>query len=1034
MRSERLDDFEDLSGWLPVASGLAVLEITPERRGDETNAMRLSFDFKGGGGFVVARKAFARPMPEAFALSFRLRGAAPKNRLELKLSDPSGRNVWWRHWDAFDFTAEPRTIRVRSSEIEFAWGPAGGGAIAELGAIELVIAAGPGGAGTVSIGDLVLEDRTYRRTPRVTASSARPGHPPELALDGDPGTSWLAEPSAGPQRFEVDFLEEREYGGLVCRWAPGAEPHHVRVEVSRDGSAWETVHDAETAGVARSDVFLPGAASRFLRLILEPGRSGSCGIADLAVQPFEFSRSIESFFEQIAASEPRGHHPRWLAHEQSYWTPIGLPDGESCAIMNEEGMVEIDRGGFSIEPSLSIAGKLVTWADVETSVSLEDSWQPVPSSRWRGAGMVLQTTAFAGRCGGVPTLYVRYRLENEEKDAAAVRLNVAIRPFQVNPPWQKFGALGGVRQIGEIAWQDGAARIDGGHWVVPLGSEPTFGAAAFAQGEITTHLAAGALPDRRAVTDAFGYASAALCFDVSVGAEGAADVYVAVPFGEVDAAVAVRLVGTDGAAAFREAVGTWGDLLGAVSLRLPPAAHEYGLTARTATAQVLVNRDGPALQPGPRRYTRSWVRDGAVMATALLHLGRNREACEFVRWYATHQRDDGNVPCCVDRSGPDWLPEHDSHGELIFTVMECFRFTGDRAFLKELWPAVKKAVTYLEVLRSQRLGPEYEKPELRARYGLLPESVSHEGYLAHPVHAYWDDFWALQGYRDAAAMAEILGETLEARRIAEIGDAFRAAIRTSLELTIRERDIPYVPGSVEWADFDPTATSNAVGLLGLADDLPRKQLDYTFDEYLTGFRRRHRGEMDWNNYSAYEIRIAGALVCLGRREDACELLDFFLRDRRPRAWNQWPEISWRDPRSPGHIGDVPHTWIGAEYVLAFRTMLAYERAADRSLVLAAGIPARWLEGGAEVAVAELPTHYGLLGFSLRQTGPDAMELSISGDLAVPPGGIVLRPPLPGGLREVRVNGEPLATFDREGPVIRQCPAEVELRFESVLAS
>ena len=34
------------------------------------------------------------------------------------------------------------------------------------------------------------------------------------------------------------------------------------------------------------------------------------------------------------------------------------------------------------------------------------------------------------------------------------------------------------------------------------------------------------------------------------------------------------------------------------------------------------------------------------------------------------------------------------------------------------------------------------------------------------------------------------------------------------------------------------------------------------------------------------------------------------------------------------MGDVPHTWIGAEYVLSVLSMLAYERYADRSLVLA----------------------------------------------------------------------------------------------------
>ena len=45
--------------------------------------------------------------------------------------------------------------------------------------------------------------------------------------------------------------------------------------------------------------------------------------------------------------------------------------------------------------------------------------------------------------------------------------------------------------------------------------------------------------------------------------------------------------------------------------------------------------------------------------------------------------------------------------------------------------------------------------EHRACFGLLPESVSHEGYLAQPVHSYWDDFWALRGFKDAAFMAAV---------------------------------------------------------------------------------------------------------------------------------------------------------------------------------------------------------------------------------------------------------------------------------------
>ena len=190
--------------------------------------------------------------------------------------------------------------------------------------------------------------------------------------------------------------------------------------------------------------------------------------------------------------------------------------------------------------------------------------------------------------------------------------------------------------------------------------------------------------------------------------------------------------------------------------------------------------------------------------------------------------------------------------------------------------------------------------------------------------------------------------------------------------------------------------------------------------------RRRRNEIDWNNYTAYEVRIVGALVHLGERTSANELVEFLLSDRRPLAWNQWPEISWRDPRSPGHIGDVPHAWIGAEYVLSLRAMLAYERVADDALVVAAGIPGAWLDDG-EVVVGNLFTYYGTLGFTLRRLGADALSLALRGD-ACPPGGLVLRPPLPRPLAQVEIDGRPSTAFDADGVVVSACPADVVLRY------
>jgi hypothetical protein len=293
------------------------------------------------------------------------------------------------------------------------------------------------------------------------------------------------------------------------------------------------------------------------------------------------------------------------------------------------------------------------------------------------------------------------------------------------------------------------------------------------------------------------------------------------------------------------------------------------------------------------------------------------------------------------------------------------------------------------------------------------------------VHAYWDDFWALRGLVDAVELARALGHDAEAERIAALRDSLHECVYASIRETIAARKLSYVPGSVEWADFDPAATATAISTTDAAQGLPPTELAWTYDEYLRGFRRRRRGEIDWNNYSAYEIRILGALVRLGRRDDAQELLEFFLADRRPRAWNQWPEISWRDPRSPGHLGDVPHAWIGAEYVLALLGMFAYERPQDGALVLAAGVSDAWLDAG-EVAVEGLPTWCGPLGYTLRRGGHGVLRLELQPGLRVPPGGIVVEPPLAGPLARVEVDGRAVARFDARSATLRSCPASVLL--------
>src|SRR5207342_397510 len=181
-----------------------------------------------------------------------------------------------------------------------------------------------------------------------------------------------------------------------------------------------------------------------------------------------------------------------------------------------------------------------------------------------------------------------------------------------------------------------------------------------------------------------------------------------------------------------------------------------------------------------RSYERSWIRDGALTSTALLRLGQADVVREFIEWFAPYQYGDGKVPCCVDWRGSDPVPEHDSHGEFIYLVAEYLRITGDRALAERMWPHVKAAAGYLDLLRAQRRTAEWRTPENAPYFGLLPPSISHEGYSAKPMHSYWDDLFALRGSKDAVSLARPLGHAADARHFATSRDTSAHDLNASI--------------------------------------------------------------------------------------------------------------------------------------------------------------------------------------------------------------------------------------------------------------
>ncbi|HYS53146.1 MAG TPA: coagulation factor 5/8 type domain-containing protein [Thermoanaerobaculia bacterium] len=955
--SQVIDDFNGSLNWRSHPSDGVSLIVSQEPAGMRASALRMDFDFHGHGGYAIAHKPVSIDLAPDFEFAFWIRGVAPPNNLEFKLVDDSGDNVWWVNQRNYIFPKEWTHVVLKKRHFQFAWGPLGGGEPHHIAAIEIVVTAGTGGKGMVLVDDLTLAER-------------------HVAAVDQPLT--FTTPT-------IDFTETREFGGLIVE----NDAPKYDLQVSNDAETWQTIYSVKGARSPRQFLYTPETEASHIRVV-PPARR-------VTLEPIAWSASRNDFFTNVARESARGDYPRYFQGEQSYWTVVGVDGDTNEALFNVDGALEPEKGGYSLEPFLYTGGRLLSWNDVQPAPALARGFLPMPSVKW--PQMTITAYAFGPRQES--TLYIDYVLRSPQD--TNVTLFVAVRPFQVNPPWQFLGVTGGVSPIHDMRYHNHIVEIDNYQPIIPLTLPAGFGAVRFDEGNIVDWLQQGKVPESAVAIDDQRAASGAFSFPMHLEAGKARTVTIAVPMHD-------RSKASDGMrpAAFHD----WEQKLGRAGVDLPASGQAISDSIRANLAYILIHRDGPSLQPGSRSYERSWIRDGSMISEALLRLGMSGVVKEYIEWYVKFQYPDGKVPCCVDSRGADPVPENDSHGELIYLIAEYYRHTHDRALVERVWLHIVSAVNYIDALRHQRMTAQYKNTPF---FGLLPESISHEGYSAKPMHSYWDDFFAAKGLSDATYLAHALGFIRDEKKLTIIRDEFERDLLASIKGAMAVKQIDYIPGSVELGDFDPTSTTIAISPGGQLGKLPAPALARTFDRYFDESRSRAMGIKPWDAYTPYEWRTVGTFVRLGQPQRAYELANFFMRGQRPPEWRQWAEVVWRDPKAPKFIGDMPHGWVASDFLRSVLDMFAYDRD-DGALVIGAGVQPEWATQSPGVTVRNLDTHQGVVSFSMRGTNK-SIQVTVSGPLS----NVIVHAPLPKP-KEVRVNGKVVAATQDVG--VRTFPSEV----------
>jgi hypothetical protein len=828
-------------------------------------------------------------------------------------------------------------------------------------------------------------------------------------------------------------------GGLVIDWDKEDYAKDFDIYLASDvNKNWKKVYSVKDARGYKSYIRLVEEDANYIKIeLLKSNRGNGYGIKEISVKNVDYSTDINKFIINIANDSPPGYYPRYFSEKASYWTIVGVDSDVKEALISEDGIVEVDKKSFSIEPFLFVDDKLVTWHDAEKEQSLEENYLPIPSVTWNYNDLLLETKAFAWGLENLGSgLHLMYRLKNNSTENRKGNLFLAIRPFQVNPYYQWLNITGGTAEIDSIKFGEGKFFEDNifvydKKIIVLVTKENYSGGVKFDEGSIINLIAENQFPQSKFVKDEKGFASGCLSYSFDLKKGEIKEIYIAVPFyGNTRGYASLKEKEVN--RRLNETINFWESKVNHVKFNLPKSADKIINTWKSNLAYILINRDKAGIQPGSRSYERSWIRDGSLTSSALLKSGIVSEVKEFIDWYTAHQYENGKVPCVVDSRGPDPVPEHDSHGQLIYLIKEYFNFTKDTTFLRSKNNNVLKAVQYIESLIAERSTDHFKNgnDSVRAYYRLVTESISHEGYSAKPMHSYWDNFFTMKGLKDAVEIQRILGEKENFERLKKIRDTFQENLYNSLNLAMKVREIDYIPGCVELGDFDATSTTIALTPCNELKNLPKPQVFNTFNKYYDFFKNRRDGKIDWVNYTPYENRLIGSFIYLDEPERAHELIKFFLNDQRPQGWNHWAEVVWKDYRTPKFIGDMPHTWCGSDFINAIRSMFVYENEYDSSLVIGAALYQDWIDSPNGMSVENLPTYYGELSYSIKKENYE-YHFSIYGDVKLPEGGIKIKnfngSKQPSG---VVVNGKAIKDFSEKDIFVKEFPAELVITYEN----
>jgi hypothetical protein len=416
----------------------------------------------------------------------------------------------------------------------------------------------------------------------------------------------------------------------------------------------------------------------------------------------------------------------------------------------------------------------------------------------------------------------------------------------------------------------------------------------------------------------------------------------------------------------------WRNLMAnAASIEVPCAKATAALRA-AHVCQMLVSDHG-VLHGGEGFYDEFYIRDGAYQVLELEEAGLLDAARNTMAAYLRAQRPDGRFETQQN--------QFDANGQALWVLWQFYKTTGDRAWLKQAYPQMRRAAEW--TMRAR-----HEAPSDSAFAGVLPNAVADGEFLWDgKYHIVGYDFWNLRGLLCVADAARELGEQTDAQNFQREANDYRRAIDAAWQKT----GLAWFPPSWEKAGTHWGNTELLWPTELFAPD------DARVSALLAEVREHHgggfcEGTIRWTGLKEPVIHpylsAYTTMASLIRGEHDKFVEEFYWYLLHSTATHAFPEgiflgrrIAWSDT--------IPHATGAANFAFLLRHALVHEQGDELHLLL--GAPDWWLENGQEIRIERAPTHFGTMNLRLRGTAT-GVEVKLDPPHRQPPKRIVMHLP------------------------------------------